>query len=381
MRLFGPKRMQMVERFAPAIGIAHRLLMTVLPPHRSGDDERILIFEPFLLGDFVMTTPAFRLIRQQRPKARIECVAPAFLAGTERFFPWLDEVIPFRCPWSPRYRDWSPRNLWAALRLLVTLRRRRYGWAFAPRGDLRDKWFLYGTGATRRVSFDLSGGADLLTDPVPFAGQPWSHQIEGNVLVAGYPFGITPATADCDPEIHVPEPDREAARKWLSERGVTDFVAVHPGASLPHRKWLDASWVELLNRWVLPRHPVVLFGAPDEDASLRALASQLEPAARVTIAELPLGMFFSVLSLARGVVCLDSAAAHIGGAVGVPVVALLGTTPPEIVRPYSPRSRAVFIADVPCRPCHRACTQPRNFCLQDIPPERVAAALEEVGVL
>lgn len=381
MRLFGPKRMQLVERLAPAIGLAHRALMLSLPPHRSGDEERILIFEPFLLGDFVMTTSAFRLIREQRPKARIECVGPAFLAGTERFFPWIDEIIPFRCPWSPRYRDWSVGNVSASLRLLRDLRRRRYGWAFATRGDLRDKWFLYGTGAVRRVSFDLSGGAELLTDVVPFAGRPWTHQVEGNVLVVGHPFGITPSSADCDPVVHVPEADREAAREWLAARGVKEFVAVHPGASMPHRKWPAASWIELLNRHVLPHHPVVLFGSPDEDAELRALAAALEPASRVTIAELPLDRFFSALSLARGVICLDSAAAHIGGAVGVPVVALLGTTPPEIVRPYSPRARAVFIADVPCRPCHRACTQPRNFCLQDIPPERVAASLHDAGIL
>jgi ADP-heptose:LPS heptosyltransferase len=381
MRLFNPKRMRTAAQIAPLLAPAEQLLMRLLPPHPPGDGSRVLVFEPFLLGDFVMNAPAFRLLRRLLPGARIDCVGPPFLAGAERFFPALDSIIPFRCPWSPRYRDWSFSNLGASLTLARELRRRRYDWAFAPRGDFRDAWFLYVTGASRRVAFGLSGGANLLTDSVPFEGQPWSHQVEGNVLVAGYPFGITPDAEECTPEITIPEPDRAAARAWLAERQIGEFVAVHPGASLPQKQWLDSSWIELLNDAILPRYPVVLFGNADEVPLLRSLAGRLRPAARVTIAELPLAMFFSVLSLARGLVCLDSAASHIAAAVGIPVVSLLGTAPAELVRPYTPRGRAVYLTDVPCRPCFRECTQPRNFCMQDIRVASVASALHEVGVL
>lgn len=371
----------MADRLAPVLEPAERLAMRLLPAHPVGGDERILVFEPFLLGDFVMTTPAFRLLRRLFPNAHIDCVGPPFLAETERFFPWVDSIIPLRCPWSPRYRDWSLRNLGAALRLGRDLRRRRYDWAFATRGDFRDKWFLYGTGASRRVSFDLSGGTHLLTHCVPLEGQPWSHQVEGSVLVVGHPFGITPDTEDCSPEIRIPEADRQAARQWLVERKLDEFVAVHPGASLPQKRWLDSCWIELLNDTILPRFPVVMFGNSEESALLHALASKLRPASRVSIAELPLPMFFSVLSLSRGLVCLDSAASHVAAAVGIPVVSLLGTTPASLVRPYTPRGRAVFLENVPCRPCFRECTQPRNFCMQDISVASVASALEEVGVL
>lgn len=381
MRLFNPKRVRLAEQIAPVMSIAEHAFMGVLPAHRPGASTRVLVFEPFLLGDFVMTTPAFRLLRRLLPDSRIECVGPPFLAGAERFFPWLDEIVPYRCPWSPRYRDWSATNLAASWRLVRELRKRHYEWAFATRGDFRDKWFVYATGAAQRISFDVSGGGSLLTHCVPLAGQPWSHQVEGNVLLAGRPFGVTPDAADCTPEIHVPEADREAARRWLDERGIGEFVAVHPGASLPQKQWLESSWIELLNDAVLPHHPIVLFGGSEDAAVLRALAAALRPASRVVVAELPLAMFFSTLSLARGLVCLDSAAAHVASAVGIPVVALLGTAPAELIRPYTPRGRAVFLEDVPCRPCFRHCTQPRNFCMQDIRPASVAAALTDLGVV
>jgi ADP-heptose:LPS heptosyltransferase len=71
-------------------------------------------------------------------------------------------------------------------------------------------------------------------------------------------------------------------------------------------------------------------------------------------------MFFSVLSLARGLVCHDSAASHVASAVGIPMVALMNTTRIPLIW---------------------ACTQPRNFCIQDILPASVVAALEELDVL
>jgi ADP-heptose:LPS heptosyltransferase len=80
-------------------------------------------------------------------------------------------------------------------------------------------------------------------------------------------------------------------------------------------------------------------------------------------------------------ISVDSAAAHVAAATNVPVVSVHGPSPASFSRPYSTKSRAVELENVPCRPCLRACTQPRNFCLLDLDVPPVASALKEMGIV
>lgn len=328
-----------------------------------------------------MATPAFRFLRRRFPDADIDCLGPPPLAGMESFFPWLDEILPFRCPWSPRHRDYSLGSMTRTWSQIRDLRDRKYSWAFDLRGDLRDIHFLFLTGASNRVGFGTTGAGALLTHLVPFEKYSYRHQVEGNLVVASFPFDAQPSLEEFHPEIRIPPEWVVKAREWLTERGIKAFVAVHPGASLVHKRWPSSSWAELLDEVILPSCPVVLFGASTEMALLDEIENQVKQRATLHRANVDLPMFLSLLSLARGVVCLDSVAAHAAAATKVPVVALLGPSPAWFSQPYSPRARAVYLDDVPCRPCLRRCTQPRNFCMLDLSVPMVVPALVEAGIL
>jgi heptosyltransferase II len=381
MRLFNEKRLAVSRILERLLRFLHPLLQRLLPPHPQRQVQRILVFEPFLLGDFLMATPAFRLLRQQFPRARIECVGPPSMAGLEGFFPELDEIIPFRCPWSPAYRDWSLSNLHHACRLAAKLRRNRYDWAFDLRGDIRDIFFLFLTGAARRVAFAVTGGEWLLTDIVPYEEQRYKHQLEGNMLVVSHPLALSPGAEQFACALRIPPASRQSACDWLGARGLKRFIAVHPAASLAHKRWPAESWIKLLDTELLTRSPVVLFGAPEDAPLLTEISRGLQLKERVHYAQVPLQLFFALTSMAQGMVSLDSAAAHVAAAAGVPVVALYGPRPASLSRPYSKMARAVYLEDVPCRPCGRWCTQPRNFCMQDLPLAMVVQALRELHII
>jgi heptosyltransferase II len=381
MRLFNDRRVAIGRRLERVLRLFHPGLRWLLPPHPQREVRRILVFEPFLLGDFLMATPAFRFLRQYFPEARIDCVGPPGIAGLQAFFPWLDEIVPFRCPWSPAYRDWSPSNLFSLCRLAWNLRRNCYDWAFDLRGDVRDILFLFLTGAARRAAFDVTGGEWLLTDIVPYEQQPYNHQVEGNVLVVTQPLGVRPSTAHFECALEIPLQWRESATAWLRDRGLDQFVAVHPAASLPHKHWPAHYWVKLLDTVLLPRLPVVLFGSPEDTAVLAEIIDRLQLRERVYSAQVSLQLFFALTSMAQCMVSLDSVAAHVAAATGIPVVALFGPRPASLSRPYAATARAVYLENVPCRPCARWCTQPRNFCMQDLPVGLVVQALHELHIV
>lgn len=132
---------------------------------------------------------------------------------------------------------------------------------------------------------------------------------------------------------------------------------------------------------LLPRSPVVLFGAPEDAPVLAEITQGLHLKDRVHCAQAPLELFFALTSMAQGVVCLDSAAAHVAAATGTPVVALFGPGEPSLSRPYAAKARAVYLDEVPCRLCNPRCTQPRNFCMQDLPVALVGQAVHELHLI
>jgi ADP-heptose:LPS heptosyltransferase len=381
MRIFNQRRVKLAQHLDRGLKPLYPIIKRIFPAHPIREVKRVLIFEAFLLGDFIMATPAFRLLRQQFPDAHIDCLSPPALAGLEPFFPWLDNIIPFRCPWSPQYRDYSYQNLYRSWQLAMRLRRNGYDWAFDLRGDLRDIFFLYTTGATCRAAFAITGAGDLLTHVIPYKGQPFLHQVEGNLLVASYPFSdsLEPSQFYCS--IWIPPEWQQAAALWLDDHGIHEFVAIHPGASMAHKLWPAASWAQLLDEVILPRFPIVLFGTASEAGVIDQITGNLKLKNQVHRAQVPLPLFFSLTSLARGMVSLDSAAAHVAAATNTPIVALLGPSPAWFSGPYSPVARSVYLDNVPCRPCLKACIQARNFCMQDLTVPMVVSALRDVGIL
>jgi heptosyltransferase-2 len=68
---------------------------------------------------------------------------------------------------------------------------------------------------------------------------------------------------------------------------------------------------------------------------------------------------------------------HLGGALGVPLVAVFGPTDPTATAPLG-RSRLIK-SSAPCAPClKRVCPLPRRICFDEVSPERVAVAALEL---
>jgi len=377
MRRFNPRKVKTSLRLDRLVRTVTPVLRRLAPPRKPrANVNRILVYEAWMLGDFVMATAALRLLREAFPEARIDCICPQAFAGMEAFFPYVDRLIPFRAPWH--YSE-SPtwRHLKHTLELARRLRREDYDWAFDLRGDIRDIVFLYFTGARRRAAFDLTGGRSLLTHPVHYESDRYRHQAEGNNLVVLRALGDERPPTVSVPQIRVPDSERRYASRWIAERGLSVFAGVQISASSVTKAWPTENWARVLNRRVLPRMPVVLFGAEHDEFT--PLLDQLTDRSRVFVNRDPLPRFIALVAEATIFLGLDSFAAHVAGAVGTPVISVHGPVHPDLSRPYGARGEAICLEDVPCRTCHgNRCTQERNFCILDLPVHRVEDALDRL---
>jgi heptosyltransferase-2 len=77
----------------------------------------------------------------------------------------------------------------------------------------------------------------------------------------------------------------------------------------------------------------------------------------------------------------DSGAAHVAGALGLPTVALFGSTNPRRTAPLGPRT-GVVTHELECSPCMaRTCRFGHYECLTRITVDEVERALLDVGAL
>ena len=119
---------------------------------------------------------------------------------------------------------------------------------------------------------------------------------------------------------------------------------------------------------------VWIVGSPNDrmaaDAVLNSLGENMHKVRDLT-ARTDLGTAIDILSSASLVVANDSGLMHAAAAVGVPVVALFGSSSPAYTPPLSPLARIARI-EIECSPCFkRECPLGHFRCMRELSPELV----------
>jgi ADP-heptose:LPS heptosyltransferase len=305
---------------------------------------RILVVRRDNIGDLVCTTPLFDGLRRAQPDAWIAALVNTYNAEVLARNPALDAVHVYE---KLKHRKGSLfSNLLARARLSSQLRRVKFDYVLVPAPTPR----------TLRLAASISPREIIAPPPVP---DDKRHEVERSYAL-GEALGVTgtPGPMRVFPEPKIQEEIRRRA-------GPGPFVAVHISARRPAQRWPAERYAELLNE-LKKQSRILLLWAPGAKDDPRhpgddEMARGLDGKGIVPLPTPDLATLIAALSLADRVICPDGGAMHIAAALGKPIVALFGDSPPERWRPWS----------VP----HRiASTQSRN--LADLP---LAAVLRAYG--
>jgi heptosyltransferase-2 len=365
----------------------------------SAAPENILVRGVNWLGDAVMSVPALQRLREAKPDARLTMLAPEKLAGLWEGQPFLDELLLF-----------SPSDsLWRTAR---RLRAKKFSTALAFPNSLRSALELWLAGIPRRAGLARSGRNLFLTIRVPprpgavpmrkrSAAQvrqlaargdappaipPEAHHIHDYLHLVSV-LGASPAALPPRIVIRPEEAAAVAARLGMAAwPQAGPWFGLSPGAEYgPSKRWPAERFIEAaLDLQARTRCRWVIFGG-DGDCELAAditVALQQSPAGPASVLNLAgrtsLRELAAALKTCRLLLANDTGPAHLAAAVGTPVVALFGSTAPEMTRPpISTRTQILRASDVPCSPCFRR-DCPIDFrCMTRISPDAaVAAALQ-----
>ena len=368
--------------------------MNSLTETRLVTPARILVRSVNWLGDAVMTTPALLRLREAHPDAFIAVLSPEKLADLWVGHPAISMVLRF----APKERASSvaarledlgfqvglalPNSFRSAFELWLAGVPNRVGY----RGQMR-RWLLTHTVAhrsgtvlmrkrTKREILDLtefSRGRDG-GKPYPAAAHQIYHYLR---LVRELGASAEPVP----PQLHISAAEVEGClrRLKLPLDPSRPLFALNPGAEYgPAKRWPAANFIAAARevqkrvqcRWVLlggkgdvelAKEIAAGILGPTVNSEAHAAAPPVEPASGAGVEGVAVNLagattlreLCAVLKACRVLLTNDTGPMHVAAALGTPVVALFGSTSPELTGPGLPgdaRHRLIRHS-VPCAPC------------------------------
>ncbi len=340
--------------------------------------ERILLVQTAFLGDVILTTPLLAALRRAYPHAELTIMVTPAAAPLVAAHPALDAVLVDD-------KRGAGRGLGGLVRLVRTLRARRFTVAIAAQKSIRTALALRGAGIPRRIGFATARAATLYTERVP---RPVDAHDRDRLLGLLAPLGITTfEPAALQPWVAVDAPTRARARALLASHRIAGrpLAAICPGSAWRTKRWPAPSYAALVRTLDAEGYRCLLLGGPDERALTAAVAETAGGLAVDLGGATDLPLLAAVLAEVAVVVTNDSAPMHVATAVGAPQVAIFCATVPA--QGYAPLGRRAVVVerDLACRPCGphggERCPRGTDDCMELVTVDEVRAAVARVRAL
>lgn len=357
------------------------------------EPRRILIVNPFGIGDVLFSTPLVRAVRQAWPEAHVVYLCNRRTEGIVRRNPHLDAVLVYEK--DELVRLWQLRR-WRALEALGDLLIRVWTLRFDLAIDLslgaRYSFILRALGIRRRIGFDYRRRGRFLSDRLPIDGYQDAHVVDYYDRLLRF-LGVRPH--DGTLELRVSAEEGAWASEWLRTHGLSraqTLVGMIPGggvswgAGASFRRWSVEGFASVADVLATERDArIVLLGEASDQPICEAVAGQMRHRPIDLSGQTTLGQFVALLGRMSLVICNDGGPLHLAVSQGVPTVSIFGPVDPTVYGPVmsGDASHAVVRRfDLPCQPCYRNFRLPpcpyERACLTTIAPQEVLEACRHI---
>jgi heptosyltransferase-2 len=327
--------------------------------------RRIVIRSANWVGDAVMSLPAISSVCRGVPGAEVAVLAKPWAAELFAGYPGIHRAILYQSPGDHE-------GMGGRWKLARQLKKEFFDLALHLPNSFDSALVSLLAGIPRRAGYNTDGRGILLTHKVSADGRvKRGHQVEYYLHLVRS-LGLQ--TAEGVPALTVFQdriPEAEAILK-SADGGDGPYVGMSPGAQYGSAKeWFPERFGQLGRRieTELGGRFLILGSAGD-----RALASRIGQTAGKGAVDLTgkttLGQAMALIARCRVFVTNDSGLMHVAAALGVPLVAIFGSTDPSRTGPRGRNSRVIY-KPIPCAPCLKArCPQSRE-CMEAVSVDEV----------
>jgi heptosyltransferase-3 len=288
---------------------------------------RILVIRGGAIGDFILTLPAIKLLRENFPDAHIEILGYRHIVAVAegRFYAEGARSIEY----GPMAGFFVPNSvLDPALVEYFASFQQVISYLFDPDGFFE--------GNLRRAGVRNFLPAYQKIDDSEHASLQLARPLQRLALfLEDHAATVYPSLAD-----------RQCVAPLFSD-AEAPVIALHPGSGSPRKNWPVEHWIAL-GQWIFAHYPaarLLLVGGEADGPQVSALSEAFRGKLAFTAHDLELPKLAAFLERCAVFLGHDSGISHLAAAVGTRCILLFGPTDPAIWAPANPDVKVIQAPD------------------------------------
>jgi len=329
---------------------------------------KILVLALSGIGDAVMFTPALAKLKKHFNDAQIDALV--MFKGTRDIYSRLPYIS------NIHYYDFVNSNPFAALSYILK-HRKQYDISINVYPSNRREYNLinFFVGAPKRAAIKYLH-KDFINlgflNNVTISENDTLHNVEENVRLIEK---LTGEEIKDIPPLYLSLNDEEEsfARNYLKQIGISGkdlVIGFHPGCAVfknhINRRWAPGKFVELGKKLISENNAkILLFGGEDEEKLKSEIVNEIRHENAIAVKTGNLLQSIGVMKRCNIFTTNDSALMHIASALKLNVVAIIGPTNINFIRPWKTEHRIAAL-NLECAPCFYYSPKPLTCTRSDI---------------
>lgn len=354
---------------------------------------RVLIVNPFGIGDVIFSTPLLEAIAKIYPGAFIGYICNKRAYEVIKSDPHIGKIFiyekdDFRLLWGVSKAAFF-KKLWQFIKLI---KKEKFDIAIDLSLNYQVSLYLKMIGLPKRIGFNYRKRGKFLTSKIDIDGFSDKHVIEYYLDMLKL-LGIDPSAYKNRPRVYVTEADKSWARQFLCNHSISDddlVVGVIPGCGASwgldagHRRWNVEGFAKVCDSLAKKyKARIILLGDVQEAALGERIQKLMTNEVIIACGKTTIGDFLGLIERCDLVITNDGGPLHMAVGIGTKTVSIFGPVDEKIYGPYPADSCNIVIAkqDLPCRPCYKKFKYnmcDKRKCLDTISAEDVLGAVEQL---
>ena len=298
------------------------------------------------IGDILMTTPAFRAIKESNKHCKITILTSTHGKNIAKMIPEIDALISCNVPWVKNDRKIDSKEIF---RLQKEIEQKKFDAAIIftvyTQSPLPTALLCYLAEIPLRLAYCHENPYELLTHwiPDPEPSQYIVHETERQLELMKEIGYITQ-----NHKLSLSPPNKESQiHELLKKSGIeihSPWILIHPGATSSSRQFNPHEYAKIADE-LGKDFQIIFTGVENEQELITTIQKSMEKKSVSFAGLLSLEEFVCLISLSPLLIGNNSGPIHIAAAVQTPVIVLYALTNPQHT-PWQVPHR-VFYFDIP----------------------------------
>lgn len=348
---------------------------------------RILIINPFGIGDVLFSTPLIANLRQNFLGSYIAYICNIRARGVLLTNPNLDDIFVFE---KDEYRKlWKESKIRCIKRFIAFLReikKRRFDIAIDLSLGRQYSFFLMLIGVKERVGYNFKNRNKFLTKKINIDGYHNKHIVEYYLDILKF---LNVKSKSNRLEFPVKDKDVAKANAVFAKNNIKKsnlVIGIIPaggaswGKNFSYRHWSKEAYAAVADRLIEKLNAkIILLGDSIEEEICRQVQTRMKHKAISAYGGMRLTEFAALIGKCNLIICNDGGPLHIAVSQNVKTISIFGPVDERVYGPYSSdKEHIVITKNITCRPCYRKFKFPyceTRSCLEEITPDEVFYAV------